>query len=220
MDKNPDYENLKNRTANLEKNEEYYRLIADHSTDMISRHDPDGVFLYVSPACMQIVGYPQDELVNRNVYYFFHPEDLENILKSHKTIIKTPVTYTVAYRFKHKKGHYVWVEATSKTIRDSNTGHIKEIIATTRDISKRKKAEADKEKLIIELQEALKKVKALSGLLPICAVCKKIRDDKGYWNQIENYIRNHSEAEFTHSICKECARKYYPDFITHKKQNE
>jgi len=63
-----------------------------------------------------------------------------------------------------------------------------------------------------DLQKALKEVKTLTGLLPICSFCKKIRDDQGYWNQIEAYIREHSEAEFSHSICKECAKKYYPDF--------
>ena len=60
------------------------------------------------------------------------------------------------------------------------------------------------------LQESLEKVKLLSGLLPICANCKKIRDDKGYWIQIENYIRDHSEADFSHGICPECAHKLYP----------
>jgi len=72
-------------------------------------------------------------------------------------------------------------------------------------------AEEQRERLILDLQEALAKVKTLSGLLPICSYCKKIRDDKGYWNQIESYIRDHSEAEFSHSICRECAKKYYPD---------
>jgi signal transduction histidine kinase len=63
-----------------------------------------------------------------------------------------------------------------------------------------------------ELEKALSEVKQLSGLLPICASCKKIRDTQGYWNQIEAYIRDHSEAEFTHSICEECAEKLYPGF--------
>lgn len=63
-----------------------------------------------------------------------------------------------------------------------------------------------------KLKESLASVKTLSGLLPICAGCKKIRDDQGYWNQIEIYVRNHSQAEFTHSLCPNCIRKYYPDF--------
>ena len=62
-----------------------------------------------------------------------------------------------------------------------------------------------------ELQDAMSKIKTLSGFLPICANCKKIRDDKGYWNQIEEYIQSHSEADFTHSICPDCAKKLYPE---------
>ncbi len=76
-----------------------------------------------------------------------------------------------------------------------------------REMQERIQAQVDKDRLIVELKNALSKVKTLSGLLPICASCKKIRDDKGYWNQIEHYIRSHSEAEFSHSICPECARK-------------
>jgi len=69
----------------------------------------------------------------------------------------------------------------------------------------------ERKKLLLELQETLANVKKLSGMLPICASCKKIRDDKGYWLQVETYIRDHSEAEFTHGICPECARKLYPE---------
>lgn len=76
-----------------------------------------------------------------------------------------------------------------------------------------KRHEEEREKLINELQEALAKVKLLSGLLPICASCKKIRDDNGYWNQIESYIRDHSEAEFSHGLCPECAEKLYPGYL-------
>ena len=68
------------------------------------------------------------------------------------------------------------------------------------------------EKKNIELQKALDEVKQLRGFLPICASCKNIRDDQGYWTQIELYIRDHSEAEFTHSICPDCATKLYPKF--------
>ena len=72
--------------------------------------------------------------------------------------------------------------------------------------------EKEREHLILELTEAISDVKTLSGMLPICANCKKIRDDKGYWNQIEAYIGDHSEAEFSHGICPDCAKKLYPEF--------
>ncbi len=79
------------------------------------------------------------------------------------------------------------------------------------DVTTRHRAETERERLIQELQTALTRVKALSGLLPICASCKKIRDDQGYWKQVETYIRSHSEATFTHSICPECRQKLYPE---------
>lgn len=70
--------------------------------------------------------------------------------------------------------------------------------------------------MINDLQEALAKVKLLSGFLPICASCKKIRDDQGYWQQIEAYIRDHSEAEFSHGICPECAKRLYAEMFDQK----
>jgi uncharacterized protein with PIN domain len=79
------------------------------------------------------------------------------------------------------------------------------------EIAERKRAEIERDNFIKKLRKALDEVKTLSGLFPICSYCKKIRDDKGYWNQIETYIRDHSEAEFSHSICEECAKKYYPE---------
>lgn len=62
-----------------------------------------------------------------------------------------------------------------------------------------------------DLEEAIKEIKTLKGILPICSSCKNIRDDNGYWNQIESYIGQHSDADFSHSICPECAKKLYPD---------
>ena len=76
----------------------------------------------------------------------------------------------------------------------------------------REKSETEKEHLIIELQEALKKIKTLSGIIPICMHCKEIRDDKGYWNQLEKFISEHTEAEFSHGICDKCLKKHYPGY--------
>lgn len=71
--------------------------------------------------------------------------------------------------------------------------------------------EDEQTRLIAELRKNLQEIKTLKGFLPICSVCKKIRDDKGYWNQIEAYIQSHSEAEFSHSLCQDCAKTLYPD---------
>jgi len=79
------------------------------------------------------------------------------------------------------------------------------------EFEKRKKTEKKNEELISELTKALTEIKVLSGLLPICSHCKKIRDDKGHWNSLEGYIQEHTEAKFSHGICRECAKEYYPD---------
>ena len=81
-----------------------------------------------------------------------------------------------------------------------------------RDITERKQSEESLWEVRDELLGALDKVKTLSGLLPICSHCKKIRDDKGHWNQIEAYLRDHSEANFSHGLCPDCAKKLYPEF--------
>jgi len=79
-------------------------------------------------------------------------------------------------------------------------------------VTKEMEAEEEREKLVIKLQEAFANIKTLRGFLPICSNCKKIRDDKGYWNQIESYISTHTDVDFSHGICPECARQLYPDF--------
>ncbi len=107
----------------------------------------------------------------------------------------------------------------NKAVFTDSQGTVSGLIGAILDITERKRADEEREKYISELQQAMSKIKTLSGLLPICASCKKIRDDKGYWNQIESFIRDHSEAEFSHGICPECAKKLYPD-IFEKIQNK
>ena len=92
-----------------------------------------------------------------------------------------------------------------------------ELRAKVRILLRLKNAQDERDRFIHKLEGALAKVKTLSGLLPICSSCKKIRDDKGYWNQIETYIREHSEAQFSHGICPECAKMLYPEIYAVKK---
>jgi hypothetical protein len=78
-------------------------------------------------------------------------------------------------------------------------------------LTERREAVAAQKRLIAQLEEALSKVKTLSGLLPICSGCNKIRDDHGYWSQVEGYIQEHTDAQFTHGLCPDCIRKYFPE---------
>ena len=85
------------------------------------------------------------------------------------------------------------------------------------EMEERIRVQDEKDWLIMELKDAMSNVKTLGGLLPICASCKKIRDDKGYWNQIESYLRKHSELEFSHGVCPDCAKKIYADIAKYNK---
>jgi hypothetical protein len=104
-----------------------------------------------------------------------------------------------------------WVNVNMTVIRDA-AGQAARTMATIEDITERKQAQAEREAMVQTLEEALANVKTLSGLVPICAHCKKIRDDHGYWSQVETYVAKHTDARFSHGICPECAHKLYPEF--------
>lgn len=94
----------------------------------------------------------------------------------------------------------------------SADGELVAAVETLQDITDRKRLEEEKEELVMDLHLASTRIKKLRGLIPICSTCKKIRDDKGYWNKLESYIEEHSEAEFTHSMCPACEERFYMDF--------
>ncbi len=118
------------------------RLLVGNSADLLSRHAPDGTYLYASPACRGLLGYDPDELVGRSAYELFHPEDLAAITAGHDRVLESPDVDTSEYRIWHKQGHWVWFETTSHTLRDPATGEVVEIQASSRDVSSRKRAEA------------------------------------------------------------------------------
>ena len=97
-------------------------------------------------------------------------------------------------------------------------GQVVAAIETLQDITELKRIEEERERLNTELQDAMSKIKTLRGLIPICAGCKRIRDDKGYWNQLEQYVEDHSDASFSHGLCPECFRKFFPDAAKPEKE--
>ncbi len=156
----------------LRESDELYRLLAEHSTDMISKHTPAGVYTYASPACRSLLGYDPEDLVGRDAYEFFHPDDLEEIGRSHSAILERPDTYTVAYRIRRKDGSYTWFETTSRTVRDPATDEVLEIIAVSRDITGRKRTE---EALKEALGDAKRYASQLRGLTDAALVVNAAR---------------------------------------------
>lgn len=88
----------------------------------------------------------------------------------------------------------------------------RELVSRVNSIVRLIRAEREVDSYILELEQAAKKIKVLSGIIPICMHCKEIRDDKGYWNQLEKYIAEHSDTQFSHGICDKCLEKHYPDY--------
>jgi PAS domain S-box-containing protein len=180
--------------------------------------DADQRFTYVSPSIVKLLGYTPEEALQSSLKNILTPESYEKVVEvitkaivtenEHRTL--SDVTLNLELEHIRKDGGKVYVELTTSFIRNEE-GLLSGFIGISRDITKRKLIEEQRDKSILDLQQALSEVKKLSGLLPICSYCKKIRDDKGYWNQIESYIHKHSEAQFSHGICQECAKKHYPD---------
>lgn len=113
------------------------------------------------------------------------------------------------FRVRRKDGSVFNAETQTSYVLDEEGMPVR-IRTLVRDVSERVEAEQERERLIEELQDALSQVKDLKGLLPICAACKKVRDDDGYWSRLEAYLTDHSEIEFSHSICPDCMKAMYP----------
>ena len=165
----------------------------------------------------EIIGYTLEDLAPITIDTWerlVHPDDAQranNLLQRH--LNKETEFYECELRLHHKNGGWVWVLDRGKVVSWTQEGKPLLMSGTHQDITRRKLVEAEREKLIDELQAALAEVKTLSGLIPICASCKKVRDDNGYWQQVENYIQKHTEASFTHGLCPDCMGKYFPDYV-------
>ncbi len=171
----------------------------------------EGIYLGCNKEFESFLGVSEGVIIGKSVYDVAPKELADGYYEKDMELFNNPGTQIYEFEVKNKLDHIKTVIFHKATFHDSN-GDVGGLIGAILDITTRKEAENEREKLISELKVALDKVKVLSGFLPICASCNKIRDDKGYWSQIEEYICKHSEAEFSHSICPACFKKLYPGF--------
>lgn len=178
--------------------------------------------VFFSKRWKEMLGYKENEINNDLSEWDnrLHPDDRDAVYVDLKRHLdgETPF-YHNEHRLRCKDGSYKWILDRGKVIGWTKDGKPARVVGTHTDITERKEAEIENRRLMEQLREALNKIKMLNGLLPICASCKKIRDDKGYWTQIEKYISEHSEATFSHGICPECAKKLYPFLSIGKKKD-
>jgi PAS domain S-box-containing protein len=173
------------------------------------RATPGGLIRDANPAFVEMLRYPDREtLLAINLADLY--VDLAVYESWRQILDRTGVIQRHEARLRTFGGTPCWVENSARAMTQPGGGCLI-YEGSVEDISQRKDAEDERERLIVELQDALTKVRTLTGLLPICAGCKKIRDDHGSWNQIEDFIQSHSEAEFTHSFCPDCMKHLYPE---------
>jgi PAS domain S-box-containing protein len=185
--------------------------IVENSDDAIYSKTLDGIILTWNRGATRIFGYEAAEMIGRSVAVLvppYRPEELAETLR--KLRRGEPIERFETVRLR-KDGRAIDVSVTISPVRDRN-GQIMGASVIARDITERRQRENERLRLIEELTEALAQVKTLSGLLPICAWCKSIRDDQGYWKAVETYLAEHSQAAFTHGICPDCLKRLYPDY--------
>jgi PAS domain S-box-containing protein len=185
-----------------------------------ARRLPDGrLERIINDAHLRICGLTREQDQIPGIYSkITHPEDAarQNQI-GHALNDGRDGHLTMEKRYVRLDGTVVWVVFSFQRHHCAD-GSIEEL-TTVVDITKRKQAETEREHLVVELQSALTSVKSLSGLLPICAGCKKIRDDKGYWSQVESYIQKHSGVTFSHGLCPDCIKIYFPGLERNARDN-
>jgi PAS domain S-box-containing protein len=190
--------------------------------------DPSGVIKTFNSAAEQLLGYSAKEIVGKETPMLWRdPKEIAERAEKLSNKLGLPVRPTfeaVAMKVQFDEideGEWTFIRKDGSrytsllvvTALSNETGNFTGFLGIFRDISKQKQHEAEREKLIAELREAVAQVKSLSGMIPICGWCKNVRTDKGYWQTVEQYVRAHSDATFSHGMCPDCAKKFEADIL-------
>ncbi|MBI5216872.1 MAG: PAS domain-containing protein [Ignavibacteriae bacterium] len=200
----------KKQASMLRQSEERYRTLAESARDVIFIIDRDNRVQYVNSYALNNVGLQAVDVIGKpweQVIPFQPSEELRDR-------VVTALQEGTTVHFEHHTqfpNSSLWY-STLLTPLYNEQGEIMGLMGISRDITKSKQSEMETKLLVEELKTALTQIKTLKGLLPICSGCKKIRDDKGYWQQVDQYITSHTDATFTHGMCPDCAKIYFPDY--------
>lgn len=185
-----------------------YRLLFENSMDGILLTAPDGRIFDANPSACSIFGRTREQIIAAGRGGLLDVSDpaLPRAIDERKRTGKFHGELTA----RRPDGSQFPMEVASAIFSDAEGNEFTCMII--RDISSRKRAEAERDRLVAELSDALAGIKTLAGLLPICSSCKKIRDEAGNWTAMEVYVRDRTQAQFSHGICTDCAKRLYPDY--------
>lgn len=202
-------------TERLRKSEKYTRDVTAALGEGVYVLNAKGEVTFMNPEAEVLFGWPEAELLGKNLHDLTHNRRGDGTYLPFaecrmRQVIETGNRFhSTEEVFVRSDGTVFPVSIISSPLLEG--GRIVASVTAFRDISERKRIEQEREQLIADLQKAMAEIKTLHGIIPICASCKKIRDEEGAWHQLESYISAHSDTKFSHGICKECARKLYPE---------
>jgi PAS domain S-box-containing protein len=169
------------------------------SIDMLCIAHFSGYFVRLNPAWERTLGFTLEELQSVPMFEFVHPEDRERTKEQNRRVRSGEPAIAYENRYRCKDGSYRWLLWNATADIENQL-----IYSVARDITERREAEVAREQLLQELRTALAEVRELQKILPICMYCKRIRDDKDYWQTVETYISDHTNTRFSHGICPGC----------------
>lgn len=185
------------------------RTLIESTPDKIYIKDRQSRYVMNNTAHLRSIGLAmQADCIGKTSFDYFPRELAQGYFTDEQELLRTgePLIGREEQVIDLSTGRTVWHLTTKVPCRDES-GVIVGLVGISRDITNSKMLQEEREKLITELKDALAKIKRLNGLVPICAWCKKIREDTGYWSNLEQYIAEHSEATLSHGICPECSQK-------------
>ncbi len=200
----------------LQDSERNMASVLNNTQDAVVRIDRGHRHIFANPSLYAGTGLSPEQYLGKTNEEIGMPEDLCAFWREkHDKVFQGGEPEIFEFSFSTaNKGERVFQAVVSPEF-DQND-EVETIVSFMRDITEIKKAESERNAVIEELEQALAEIKTLRGFIPICANCKNIRDDEGYWQQIEEYIRDRSDAQFSHTICPECAKKLYPELDLEK----
>jgi len=176
---------------------ERWHAVFENVPDVITEIDRDGRILITN----SFPGWELSEVVGRNVYDLVPKRLHAGLRRCVEAVFESGEPTAIESHIVTDRESW-WI---TRFVPVREDGEVTSVLAIGTEFTARKRAENEQARLITELREALEKVETLSGLLPICASCKNVRDDQGYWRRIEGYISERSNAEFSHGLCPTCA---------------
>jgi PAS domain S-box-containing protein len=188
----------RDREESFREKDERVHVLLDESSDPIFSFAADGTYLYINRIFADTIGRKQQDVIGKKIWDVFSREEADKRFAMVKQVFQTGETGTIEVRVPLPGGGEKYFLTTVKPVKDDR-GAVSFIICISKDIT--------------ELRKARDEIAVLRGIIPICASCKNIRNDEGYWQRIEDYITTRSEAEFSHGLCPDCVAKLYPEFV-------